>query len=134
MNGSTLARFAIALAITTGAPTAAFAQASPGGEIVGQPVQVTADGVTNTIYFDTSTAERIVTPNNATVAGGWGASNGQLCLLVQSIQECWPYTAPFQAGVPVTLTSLTSGKTSTWTAMSVNGAVPAARPSGERGR
>lgn len=133
MRSSTVAR-GLALAIIAATPTAGFAQAVPGAEIVGHPVQVTTDGVTNTIYFDTATSQRTVTPNNNSLAGSWGAAAGQLCLVLHSVQECWPYTAPFQAGVPVTLTSLTSGKSSTWTAMGVNSAAPAGQPGGERGQ
>ena len=127
---------AISLAIgSTGFATAAFAQTgwTPGSEIVGQAVQVQADGVTDTIYFDTATSQRIVTPGSNSVAGAWAAANQQLCLLVQGIQECWPYTAPFQAGVPVTLTSLTTSKVSTWTALATNAAPPAGAPV-ERGK
>jgi hypothetical protein len=116
-------------------PVMAVAQAwAPGSEIVGQPVQVVTDGVTNTIYFDTATSQRIVTPNNNAIAGGWAAANRQLCLVDSGVQECWPYTAPFQAGVPVTLTSLTSSKPSTWTALSVNPGAPGAGRKGERGQ
>jgi hypothetical protein len=116
-------------------PSSAFAQTwTPGSEIVGQPVQVVADGVTNTVYFDTASSQRIVTPANNAVAGNWAAANQQLCMVVNGVQECWPYTAPFQAGVPVTLTSLTSSKPSTWTALSVNPTAPAAGRRGERGQ
>lgn len=116
-------------------PSSAFAQPwTPGSEIVGQQVQTVTDGVTNTIYFDTATSQRIMTPNNTALAGGWGAANQQLCMNVNSVQECWPYTAPFQAGVPVTMTSLNSNKPSTWTALSVNSAAPPPRSQGERGQ
>jgi hypothetical protein len=116
-------------------PSSASAQSwTPGSEIVGQPVQVVTDGVTNTVYFDTATTDRIVTPKNNTIAGSWAAANQQLCMIVNNVQECWPYTAPFQAGVPVTLTSLTSSKPSTWTALSVNPGAPVAGQKGERGR
>jgi hypothetical protein len=116
-------------------PSSAFAQTwTPGSEIVGQPVQVVADGVTDTVYFDTATSNRVVTPNNNSLAGSWTAANQQLCMVVHSVQECWPYTAPFQAGVPVTLTSLTSSKPSTWTALSVNPGAPAPGRRGERGK
>lgn len=116
-------------------PASAFAQTwTPGSEIVGQPVQVVTDGVTNTVYFDTATSQRIVTPNNNALAGSWAAANQQLCMIVNNVQECWPYTAPFQAGVPVTLTSLTSSKPSTWTALSVNPGAPAPGRRGERGQ
>ena len=121
----------LSVAVASGA----FAQGwAPGSEIVGQPVQVVADGVTNTVYFDTATSDRIVTPNNNALAGSWTAANQQLCMIVNAVQECWPYTAPFQAGVPVTLTSLTSSKPSTWTALSVNPGAPAAGRKGERGQ
>ena len=131
-----LAGAAAGLAIVAAFPGAALAQTwVPGSEIVGQPVQAVTDGVTNTIYFDTATANRVVTPNSNSVAGSWGAANQQICMVTNGIQECWPYTAPFQAGVPVTMTSLTSSKPSTWTALSVNGPPPPPSTSkGERGR
>jgi hypothetical protein len=130
-----LATIAVLGATAVVLPSSAFAQTwTPGSEIVGQPVQVVADGVTNTVYFDTATTQRIVTPNNNSLAGSWAAANRQLCMIVNSIQECWPYTAPFQAGVPVTLTSLTSSKPSTWTALSVNPGAPSAGRKGERGQ
>jgi hypothetical protein len=133
---SVFARTALGLTIATMVPGIALAQVAwtPGSEIVGQPVQVVADGVTNTIYFDTTASQRISTPKNIVLNGSWGAANQQLCLIDNNIQECWPYTGPFQAGVPVTLTSLTSGKSSTWTALSTNAVAPAAGQKGERGR
>lgn len=116
-------------------PSSAYAQTwTPGSEIVGQPVQVVTDGVTNTVYFDTASSQRTVTPNNNSVPGSWAAANQQLCMVISNVQECWPYTAPFQAGVPVTLTSLTSSKPSTWTALSVNPGAPAPGRKGERGQ
>jgi hypothetical protein len=122
--------------MVVGTSAAAFAQAAwtPGSEIVGQPVQVTTEGVTNTVYFDTVTTQRIVTPNNNVLNGSWSAASQQLCMVDNSVQECWPYAAPFQAGVPVTLTSLTSGKVSTWVATATNAAAPVAGQKGERGR
>jgi hypothetical protein len=120
---------ALASVVASGA-----AYAQTGVEIVGQPVQVVADGVTDTIYFDSATTARVVTPGNTSVPAGWSAANQQLCLLVQGVQECWPYTAPFQAGVPVSLTSLTTSKPSTWTALSTNNAPPPPPTKGERGR
>jgi hypothetical protein len=133
MKTSNAARMIVGLALAWSGT--ALAQGwTPGSEIVGQPVQVVADGVTNTIYFDTATSQRITTPQNNAIAGGWTAANQQLCLVDQGIQECWPYTAPFQAGVPVTLTSLTSSKPSTWTALSVNPGAPGVARKGERGQ
>jgi hypothetical protein len=128
-------RTALGLTIITAMPGVALAQAwTPGAEIVGQSAQVTADGVTNTIFFDTAATQRIVTPQSNSLNGAWAAANQQLCLVDNAVQECWPYTAPFQAGVPVTLTSLTSGKTSNWVFTGVNAAAPAAGQRGERGR
>lgn len=111
----------------------AFAQAAwaPGSEILGQPLQVTTNGVTNTIYLDQAGSARIITPGGSAVPGRWTAANGQLCLSNGTAQECWPYTAPFQAGQPVTLTS-SCNATSTWLASSTNG--PPAVNRSERGR
>ena len=115
-------------------PAAALAQAwTPGSEIVGQSVQVTTNGVTNTVYLDAGGAARIVTPGGNTVPGTWTAANGQLCLNNGTAQECWPYSAPFQAAQPVTLTS-SCNSTSTWLAASTNAPPPPAGQRGERGR
>jgi hypothetical protein len=112
---------------------AALAQAwVPGSEIVGQSVQVTTNGVTNTVYLDAGGSARIITPGGNTVPGTWTAANGQLCLSNGAAQECWPYSAPFQAGQPTTLTSSCSA-TSTWLASATNGPPPP-RAKGERGR
>jgi hypothetical protein len=114
-------------------PAAALAQAwTPGSEVVGQSVQVTTNGVTNTVYLDAGGAARIVTPGGNTVPGTWTAANGQLCLNNGSAQECWPYASPFQAGQPVTLTS-SCNATSTWLASATN-APPPPRSKSERGR
>src|SRR5690348_8794626 len=98
---SYLVRAAIGLTVGTLLPAAAMAQM--GAEIVGQPIQVTTNGTTNTVYLDPGGALRIVTPNGNTVPGTWTAANGQLCLGVGGANECVPYTAPFQAGTPQTL-------------------------------
>ena len=114
-------------------PSAAVAQAwSPGAEIIGQPIQVTTNGVTNTVYLDAGGSARIVTPGGNTVPGSWTAANGQLCLNNGTAQECWPYAAPFQAGQPITLTS-SCNATSTWLASSTNAPPPPATKA-ERGR
>jgi hypothetical protein len=113
-------------------PGAALAQAwTPASEIVGQGVQVTTNGITNTVYLDPGGSARIMTPGGNVVPGTWTAANGQLCLNNGTTQECWPYAAPFQAGQPVTLTS-SCNSTSTWLASSING--PATPTKGERGR
>ncbi len=116
---------------TVAIPGVAYAQA--GAEIVGQPLQVTTNGVTNTVYLDAGGAARIVTPGGNTVPATWTAANGQLCLSNGAAQECVPYAAPFQAGQPVTLTS-SCGQSETWLASSTNAPPPRAGQRGERGR
>ena len=115
-------------------PAAALAQAwTPGAEIVGQSVQVTTNGITNTVYLDAGGSARIVTPGGNTVPGTWTAANGQLCLNNGTAQECWPYASAFMAGQPVTLTS-SCNSTSTWLASSTNAPPPPPGQRGERGR
>ena len=131
MKTSLAVRAALASAII-GFPGIAWAQGwTPGAEIIGQPIQVTTNGVTNTVYLDPGGSARIMSPAGNTVAGTWTAANGQLCLSNGTTQECWPYSGPFQAGTPQTLTS-SCNATSTWLAASTN--QPAAGQRGERGR
>jgi hypothetical protein len=124
-------RAAAGLTLMTALPGAAFAQAAT--EIIGQPIQVTTNGVTNTVYLDAGGTARIMTPGGNTVPGTWTAANSQLCLSNGSAQECWPYTAPFQAGQAVTLTS-SCNSTSSWLAAATNGPPPPAGQRGERGK
>ena len=115
------------------APAIAFAQVwVPGSEISGQSAQVTTNGITNTVYFDTGGVARIVSPGGNTVNGTWSAASGQLCLNTGAAQECWPYASAFQAGAPITLTS-SCNAVSTWTANGVNPLAPPAARGGERG-
>ena len=128
-----VARAAVGVACIIALPAVAMAQAwTPGAEIVGQPVQVTTNGVTNTVYLDAGGGARIVTPGGNTVPGSWTASAGQLCLSNGTAQECWPYAGPFQAGQPMTLTS-SCNATSSWLASSTN-TPPAQGQRGERGK
>ena len=112
---------------------AALAQTAwvPGSEIIGQSAQVQTNGVMNTVHFDQGGVARIATPSGNIIAGTWSASSGQLCLGAQGTQECWPYSTPFQAGQPVTLTSNCQA-VSTWTALNTNQAPPQ-ESAGERG-
>ena len=113
-------------------PGAALAQSwVPGSEVVGQPIQVTTNGVTNTVYIDNGGAARIMTQSGHTVPATWTAASNQLCLINGAAQECFPYSSPFQAGQAVTLTS-SCNATSTWLAASTNAPPPVTR--GERGR
>jgi len=132
MNSSFAARAAAGLAIATFLPGVAMAQAwTPGAEVVGQPIQVTTNGTTNTVYLDPAGQLRIITPGGNTVPGMWSAANGQLCLGVGGAQECVPYNGPMQAGQPMTLTS-SCGATETWLAQNTN--QPSQGQQGERGR
>ena len=122
----------LAIVAIASVPGVAFAQAlAPAAEIIGQPLQVTTNGVTNTVYLDAGGSARIMTPAGNTVPGTWTAANGQLCLNNGTAQECWPYAAPFQANQPVTLTS-SCNASSTWLAQATNSPAPVERP--ERGR
>lgn len=100
-------------------PSVASAQWSPGAELVGQPLQVTTNGVTNTVYLDAGGALRIITPASNVVGGTWQASGGQLCLTVAGATECIAYTEPFQAGVPRNVTT-SCNAVSSWLASTVN--------------
>jgi len=132
MKFPTFVRAAFLAMLLVGFSSAAAAQApGPGAELIGQPVQVTTNGVTNTVFLEPAGAARIVTAGGRTINGSWTASNGHLCLVNGAAQECWPYSAPFQAGQPVTLTS-SCNATSTWLASAVNTPAPSAL--GERGQ
>ena len=126
---SWFARAGVGLAAMMALPGMALAQT--GAEILGQPIQVTTAGVTNTVFLDPGGSARIVTPGGNTVPATWTAANGQLCISTGAAQECWPYTAPFQAGQPLTLAS-SCGQSSTWLASATNAPPPGQR--GERGR
>jgi hypothetical protein len=119
-----------------GASVAGFAQTGwvPGSEITGQSVQVSTNGVTNTVYLDPGGVARIQTPGGNVVPATWTAGGGQLCLSTGAARECWPYTAPFQAGQQVTLTS-SCNAASQWTALGTNQPAPppAQQGAGERG-
>ena len=112
------------------APATALAQWAPGSEIVGQTVQVTTNGVTNSVHLGPGGQAQITTPGGNVIPASWTAANGQLCLNNGMAQECWAYTSAFQAGQPVTLTS--SCGSSTWLANATNQPPPPA-VQGERG-
>ena len=134
MRSRFVGRVAAGLLALAALPAAALAQAGwvPGSEIVGQSIQVTTNGTTNTVFLDPGGSARIITPAGNTVPGTWTAANGQLCLGAGAAQECWPYAGPFQAGQPLTLTS-SCNSTSTWLASATN-APPTQSGGGERGR
>jgi hypothetical protein len=134
MKSSFILKVAAGLGVVA-LPSGAFAQAgwTPGSEIVGQPIQVTTNGVTNTVTLTPGGQAQVLSPSGRPVTGTWTAANGQLCLANGAAQECWPYTAPFQAGQPVTVTS-SCNATSTWLAASTNTPPPPPAQRGERGR
>jgi hypothetical protein len=132
MKGLFVARAIAGLSIVL--PGAALAQAwVPGSEIVGQPIQVTTNGVTDTVYLDPGGSLRIVSPGGNTVPGTWTAANGQLCISAHGAQECVPYAGPMSAAQPLTLTS-SCGATETWLAQATNAPPPPPAQRGERGR
>ena len=119
MTITSLARGAIAIGASI-LSSAALAQAQqPLAEVIGQPIQVTTNGITNTIYFDANGTVRMVTPNSNVVQGSWALSQGSLCINSGSAQECWPYDSPFQPQHPKTMTSSCTS-TSTWVAQATN--------------
>jgi len=129
MKSSFVGRVVVGLAAIAVLPGTALAQAA---EIVGQPVQVTTNGITDTVVLNPGGQATITSPGGTVVNGTWTAANGQLCLSNGTAQECWPYNGPFQAGQPMTLTS-SCNATSTWLAASTNAPPPPAQR-GERGR
>jgi hypothetical protein len=136
MKSSFVARVAVGLTVAAALPAAALAQATPGSEIVGQPIQVTTNGVTDTVTLSPGGQVTITSPGGHVVNGTWTAANSQLCLNNGAAQECVPYASPFQAGQPLTLTS-SCGASETWLAASTNAPPPpppAPAQRGERGR
>jgi hypothetical protein len=131
MKSSLIGRLAVGVTAVALVPGTALAQAA--SEIVGQPVQVTTNGVTDTVTLSPGGQATITSPGGTTVNGTWTAANGQLCLSNGTAQECWPYNGPFQAGQPMTLTS-SCNATSTWLAASTNAPPPPPAQRGERGR
>lgn len=131
MNSWIVARAAVGLTIAF--PVVAFAQPwTPGSEIAGQPIQVTTNGVTDTVVLAPGGQATITSPGGTVVNGTWTAANGQLCLINGAAQECVPYAGPFQAGHPMTLTS-SCGASETWLAASTNAPPPPPPSSGQRG-
>jgi hypothetical protein len=139
MNSLSIARLMVGATLLPAIPATAFAQPAwtPASEIVGQPVQVTTNGVTDTLILSPGGQVTITSPGGRVVNATWSAVNGQLCLVNAPVQECVPYSAPFQAGTPLTLTS-SCGASETWLASATNPppAPPPPGPSarGERGR
>jgi hypothetical protein len=120
--------------LTIALPAAAFAQPvwTPGSEITGQPIQVTTNGVTDTIMLSPGGQATITSPGGTVVNASWTAANGRLCLINGAAQECVPYAGPFQAGQPMALTS-SCGASETWLAASTNAPPPPPPTSGQRG-
>jgi hypothetical protein len=134
MKSRFVARTLVGLTVLAALPGTAFAQAwTPGSEIVGQPIQVTTNGVTNTVTLVPGGQATITTAGGRVVNGTWTAANGQLCLGNGVAQECVPYAGPFQAGTPMAVTS-SCGASETWLASSTNAPPPTQGQRGERGR
>lgn len=108
----------------------AMAQTGPMSEIIGQPIQVTTNGVTNTLYFDADGTVRMITPNAAVVQGSWALQGSNLCVSRGGASECFPYNSPFRAQEPRTVTS-SCNAVSTWLANATNN--PSMDSKAERG-
>lgn len=124
MKFATLLAFS-GLAIAT--PAAAQQAMS---EVIGQPISVTTNGVSNTLYFEADGTVRMITPNATSIPGSWAMQGSNLCITKGSATECWPYR-PFQPQQPQSLVS-SCNSPSTWTAQSTNGSQGQSK--GERGR
>lgn len=97
--------------------SAASAQWVPGSEIAGQKVEVETNGIVNMVVFESSGSAQISSPSGKIVVPAtWSARGGKLCLQTQNSFDCYPYRAPFTAGLPVSLTS-DCGVMSRWTAL-----------------
>ncbi len=125
---------ALVLAIAPAAGAVAQMGWVPGTEIVGQTVQVTTNGTTNSITLNADGTATIMAPDGQAVPATWSAANNQLCMSTGGPQECWPYTQAFQAGRQIALTS-NCQQVSSWMAMATNQAPPPPQqqPMGERG-
>ncbi len=130
---------ALATAALVAAPlTAGSAQMmwTPGTEIVGQTIQVETNGVMNTVMLDAGGSARITSPGGMVVPANWSAAGNQLCLTTATNQDCWNYSAPFQAGAPMNMVNQCQ-VASRWTALGTNMAPPPPppmqAPMGERG-
>jgi hypothetical protein len=132
MKTLSFSRAAAAFAVCVAPVTAVIAQPAwvPGAEITGQSVQVTTNGVTDTVMFGPGGQATITTPGGRVVPATWSAAGGNLCLSANGGQECWPYARPFMAGQQVALTS-NCGSADTFLAPNTNAPMP--RSSGERG-
>ncbi|MGI8704759.1 MAG: hypothetical protein ACR2JJ_03005, partial [Sphingomicrobium sp.] len=112
------------------APLSAAVAQVPGSEIVGQTLQVQAQGVTNSVYLAPDGTAQITTPQGMTVPATWSAANNQFCIAAGGNTECVPYSQPFQPGQQVALTS-SCQQVLTLLATSTN--QPVQQPTGERG-
>jgi hypothetical protein len=132
MTKGHIIRLGLAFAVTA-IPSVSMAQSGwiPPTEILGQPIQATTNGVTNTLYFDPGGTLRILTPAGNTLQGTWQINGSQLCMNLEGQQECVPYDRPFAAGEPRDLRSSCNAAT-VWVAQAVNVAPPVSPA--ERGR
>ena len=117
----------IAISAFAGATPALAQQAM--AEVIGQPIMVTTNGVSNTMYLEADGTVRVVTPNGSSVPATWAMQGQNLCLTAGGLTECWAYR-PLQAQQAQTWLSSCNSQ-STWMAQNVNGTAPSTK--GERG-
>lgn len=115
-----IALIAGAFALSAGFAAPAVADDHSGDEIRGQTVDVMfADGTRNSIFFGSTGVATITNPTGQSSRANWSVQGDQLCLRAGSATECFAYTAPFQAGRAMPMTS-NCNPGSVWTARAVN--------------
>lgn len=124
-----MSKFAIFVAFPALAAATPAAAQQAMSEVIGQPITVTTNGVTNTLYFEADGSVRVITPNATTVPANWSMQGSNLCISKGAASECFPYR-PFQPQQPQSLVSSCNAQ-STWTAQNTNGT---GQSKGERGR
>lgn len=125
-----MSKFVFLLALSALAGTTPAAAQRAMAEVIGQPIIVTTNGVSNTLYFEADGSVRILTPDAKAVPATWAMQGQNLCLATGSATECFPYR-PFQPQQPQMLTSSCNAQ-STWTAQNTNSGQGQVK--GERGR
>lgn len=92
--------------IPPGRPVARSAAAPSGADLIGTTLRVDAgSGRVSTMRFEADGAVEAEFGQQK-ARGSWVVADGKLCFSWgNTSRECWPYSAPFQRGQTVTLTS-----------------------------
>ena len=109
-----------AFVLSAAMATPAMADDHSGEEIRGQTVDVTfADGSRNSIFFGSTGVATITNTAGQSARANWAVQGDRLCLRAGSATECFAYSAPFQAGRAMPMSS-NCNTGSVWTARAVN--------------